>query len=80
MIFLNTESMGVKYKNAMSRGSMAIRLFQEVLEIEDVQTFTDLTHDEIVEKLDSLKKKAEKFRIRSGSDTLFIAIAWIGFS
>ena len=36
MIFLNTESMGVKYKNAMSRGSMALRLFQDVLEIEDV--------------------------------------------
>ena len=63
-VFVNTESRGLPYKNASSRGECAVKLLSDVLEFKQVETFTNLTKVQIIEKLTGLDKKAALFTLR----------------
>ena len=47
--------MGIKYKYAGERANQAAGLFIEVLEIENVHKFVDLSRHQILEKLVNLQ-------------------------
>ena len=47
-IFVNTESKGLQYKNAVQRGESAHELFNNILEFQVVVVFTDLSKTEII--------------------------------
>ena len=53
-IFVNTECNGVPYQDAVARGDAALSLFRDVLEYKNVQVFTNLDKQQIIEKLDEL--------------------------
>ena len=53
-IFVNTESKGLPYKNAAGRGKHAEELFRDVLKFKHVEVFTNLTKEEIIQKLEYL--------------------------
>ena len=63
-IFVNTESLGLPYKNAVGRGKSALALFKDILEFEHVEVFTDLTKSNIIEKLEELQERADDFEQR----------------
>ena len=44
------------WENAGERGEIARKLFAEVLEFQEVLLFTNLTKEEIIEKLELLKE------------------------
>ena len=58
-IFVNTESKGLPFKNAVGRGKYAEQLFKEILEFKHVEVFTNLTKVEIIEKLNFLQNEAD---------------------
>ena len=64
-IFINTECNGLPYendaKNAKLRGKKAYKIFSEVLEFTEVNTFTNLSRDKIIEKLKNLEEHAKEF-------------------
>ena len=59
-IFVNTQSKGLPYRNAVKRGEHAATLLRDVLEFKTVETFTDLRKAQIIEKMKHLKEKADK--------------------
>ena len=60
-IFVNTECNGVMYPNAQKKGVISVDMFKAVLDFQTVRCFTNLSKDEIVEKLDELKQIAVEF-------------------
>ena len=61
-IFINTECNGLPYKNdAKNKGKKAYKIFSEVLEFTEVNTFTNLPRDKIIEKLKNLEEHAKEF-------------------
>ena len=61
VIFVNTHCKGVQYKNAVERGEQARKLFKEELEYQEVRLFEDIDKAQIIEKLESLKARANEF-------------------
>ena len=60
-IFINTECDGLPYEDAEKKGLKAYKIFSEVLNFTEVNTFTNLPKKKIIEKLENLKKHAEEF-------------------
>ena len=60
-IFVNSHCDGLVYKDASKKGIDASKIFSEVLKYTEVSTFTNLTKENIIEKLKHLKARADKF-------------------
>ena len=56
-VFVNTESKGLVYKNAIQRGKEAEKLFKEVLEFDKVKIFKDKKKAEVLKILEEFKKR-----------------------
>ena len=59
-IFVNTECDGYKYENAIEKGSHAARIFNEVLNFDEVTTYTNLSYHKIQERMKKLKETSMK--------------------
>ena len=60
-IFINTECDGLPYEDADKKGLKAYKIFSEVLNFTEVNTFTNCPRDKIIEKLENLKRHADEF-------------------
>ena len=70
---------GLPWKNAAERGELARKLFADVLNFKEVRVFTNLSKDEIIEKLNQVKNQANRFEMaKHGRETLAVGITWIG--
>ena len=80
----NTHCKGLEYKNAKEKAESAKKLFEDVFEFDEVRSFTDLTKEEIIDKLTDLKKEAKDYedanptQIGKSQPILAIAVVWIG--
>ena len=80
----NTHCKGLEYKNAKEKAESAKKLFEDVFEFDEVRAFTDLTKEEIIDKLTDLKKEAKDYedanptQIGKSQPILAIAVVWIG--
>ena len=76
-IFINTKvhhaGHPLPYTNAAQLGDTATKLFQKVLRFRDVQVFTNLCKEDVIEKLMDLRAYAEE-----KTQTTQVAIVWIG--
>ena len=84
VVLVNTHCKGLSYKNAKEKGESAKKLLKDVFEFDEVRVFTDLTKENIVDKLTALKKEAKKHedasKIKDGQSlpVQAIAVIWIG--
>ena len=67
-VFVNTESKDLVYKNAVQRGKEAQKLFEEILEFDNVDVCTNFSKAQVLEKLNALERVKEKFE-KSREDT-----------
>ena len=67
-VFVNTSSKDLVYKNAEQRGKDAQKLFEEILEFDNVDVCTNFTKAQVLEKLSALERVKEKFE-KSREDT-----------
>ena len=60
-IFVNTECNSEDYDKAIEHGTLASKIFNEILEFKEVSTFTDYRRDQIIEKLNELQNRSKNF-------------------
>ena len=60
-IFINTKMNGLLYKDAITKGTQAAKIFSEVLEFSETCIYTDIKRNKIIKKLDDLKARSKRF-------------------
>ena len=60
-IFVATRNEFGIYEKAIEKGEIARKLFEEVLEFQEVEVFVDMTQDQMAEKMTYLKELAFKY-------------------
>ena len=69
-----------RYDSAIEKGEMYRKLFEEVLKFSEVTAYTDLTKSQVIEVLDFLQYRADKFeRCKSDDDLLTVALVNVGY-
>jgi len=61
VIFVHTKAINLPYEGAKERGELQTGLFKEVLKFDVVKVYTDPTKEKMIEVLDALRARAEKF-------------------
>ena len=80
-IFVHTKTKDLTYDGATERGEMHKTLFKDVFNFDEVNVHTDISKDDMIEVLSSLKTCAEQFEKGKGeNDNFVVAIANIGFN
>ena len=80
IIFVHTHLKALPYEGATERGKLQEKFFRDVLQFNDTQIYTNLTKDEIIQKLSELKQEAQEFEnVQEPKATLVIAIVNVGF-
>ena len=79
VIFVNTHSRGLPWDKATEKGDACRHLFQNILEFETVDVFTDLGKVKMIEVFDRIQCMVNKFeRAREENEKICIGIVWIG--
>ena len=60
-IFINTKMNGLIYKDAITKGTHAAKIFSEVLAFTETCIYTDVKRNKIVKKLEDLKVRSKRF-------------------
>ena len=87
VVFINTHCRAAQYKDANVRGNMVKDLLIETLWFDTCNVYENYSKEQIIRKLVKLQTKAEKHEFKNSmknegqksSQSLAIAIIWIGF-
>ena len=75
---------GIKYKNAVSRGELAQKLFEKVLKFDQVRVCKNYSKAQIIKVLQDLAKRAKKLdfdnKRHHKNELLTVSISWVGFN
>ena len=72
---------GHEWINAKERGESARKLLQDELKFNEVNVHTNLCKDDIIERLNALKAKADRFEtFKKDKENLQITIIWVGYT
>ena len=81
VVFVHTKALALEYDGAVARGKLWEDCLKDVWGVPDVQVYNDPTKEKMIEVLQELKARSEKFEEASGEKDIFlVTIANIGYN